>query len=319
MIRPDHISRLDLDEDAERPALIGIHLLPSAATLGNLVCGFLAIYCCILSIRVAYFADTPLELAAPKLLSFFAPTWIAAGSVLIVLAMVFDALDGRLARITRKTSEFGSQLDSIADIVSFGAAPPLLLLTALLPLAMPGEAAAPPAIRLQWRASMVCGLVYVSCAAIRLARYNAENIRGESAQKTFSGLPVPGAAAAFVALLVLYEDLKPPAEALLGVDWSMVLRWLIPPAVFGLGLLMVSRMDYLHVVNIYVRRKQPPMHLIWLLVAAGIGWYSPQVLLVVIAGAYVLSGPILGARMARAKRVAATPLAKVKGPPVDVN
>ena len=297
MIRPDRYSRLEVDpEDVKRSPLIGIHLLPSAATLANLICGFLAIYCCILSIRVAFFADTPLKLASPKLLSFFAPTWVAAGAVLIVLAMVFDVLDGRLARITRRTSEFGSQLDSIADIVSFGAAPPLLLLTTLLPLVAPGAGEPDLWVKLQWRASMVCGLVFVSCAAIRLARYNAENIHGESTQKTFSGLPVPGAAAAFVALLVLYEDLKLPEESLLGMDWSFVLRWLIPPAIFGLGMLMVSRLDYLHIVNIYVRRKQPPMHLIWLLIAAGIGWYSPQVLLVVIAGAYVLSGPILGRR-----------------------
>ena len=227
MIRPDHGSRLEVDaEDAERTPLIGIHLLPSAATLGNLICGFLAIYCCILSIRVAFFSGTAIQLASPKLLSLFAPTWVAAGAVLIVMAMVFDALDGRLARITRRTSEFGSQLDSIADIVSFGAAPPLLLLTTLLPMVAPMADSAQPDIwlKLQWRSSMVCGLVYVSCAAIRLARFNAENVRGESAQKTFSGLPVPGAAAAFVALLVLYEDLKLPDESLLGMDWSFVLR-----------------------------------------------------------------------------------------------
>ena len=92
---------LDLEVDPEEPErtpLIGIHLLPSAATLANLLCGFLAIYCCFLSIRVAFLAETPLRLASPKLLSFFAPTWVAAGSVLIVMAMVFDALDGRLAR-----------------------------------------------------------------------------------------------------------------------------------------------------------------------------------------------------------------------------
>lgn len=305
-----HNDMLDRGLDGpERPRrLIGVHLLPSAATLGNLLCGFLAIYCCALAVRSAYYPALPDKLAGPHILGLFTPTWIAAGAMLIVLAMVFDALDGRLARLARRTTEFGAQLDSIADIVSFGAAPPLLLMAALLPLAVPldGEASLN---KLQWRAAVVAGLVYLSCAAIRLARYNAENIKGESSQKHFSGLPVPGAAAAFVALLVLHEDLIYPGdEGWDSTEAAAVMRWIIPPVVFALGMLMVSRLDYVHVFNVYVRRKQPPIHLVWLLLAIGIAFYSPQVLLVLAAFAYVLSGPLLGRKrqVKKAEMAAAT-------------
>jgi CDP-diacylglycerol--serine O-phosphatidyltransferase len=296
-----HNHHRGLDGPPRPRRLMGVHLLPSAATLGNLLCGFLAIYCCALAIRTAYFPGLPEKLAGPHILGLFTPTWIAAGAMLIVLAMVFDALDGRLARIARRTTEFGAQLDSIADIVSFGAAPPLLLMSALLPLAVPLEGE-PLISKLQWRAGVVAGLVYLSCAAIRLARYNTENIKGESAQKTFSGLPVPGAAAAFVALLVLHEDLiNPGDDGWNSASAAAVLRWIIPPMAFLLGILMVSRLDYVHVFNVYVRRKQPPTHLVWLLLAIGVAFYSPQALLVLAAFAYVLSGPLLG-RMRQVKK-----------------
>ena len=288
-------------ETAESPPrLIGISLLPAAATLGNLLCGFAAIFCCLLSMRAEYaefFAIQP-RVFHPRLEQLF-PTHIAAGAYLIVLAMIFDALDGRLARITRRTSEFGAQLDSISDIVSFGVAPAALIVTLLLRPAFNTTVGEPDVSRLQFRVGMVCALVYVSCAAIRLARYNAENIKTEAAQRAFSGLPSPGAAAAVVAFLALHEHLRQVGLADWGVDaanipaWINVSRWVVALTAFAVGLLMVSRMDYMHVFNVYVRRKQPPTHLVWLIVILGLGWYSFELLLVVLALAYVISGLIL--------------------------
>jgi CDP-diacylglycerol--serine O-phosphatidyltransferase len=285
---------------------IGISLLPSAATLGNLLCGFLAVMCCLLEIRGQYLAGA----AAPPhpILEAYFPTYINVGAWLIVVAMLFDAMDGRLARITRQTSEFGAQLDSLADVVSFGAAPAMLFLTMLLRYAVPAEG--DPIVRtLQWRLSLLAALAYVSCAAIRLARYNAENIKGESAQQSFKGLPVPGAAAAFVALLVLHEDWTHVSEterAVLGVfswltamNWGAIVRWVMIPSVFGLGLLMVSRFDYVHVFNVYVAREHPPTHLIWILLLLGIAWLSPELALVLVAGAYVVSGLVRALRRRR--------------------
>lgn len=278
-----------------RRRLIGISLLPAAATLGNLICGFLAIFCCLLSVRAEYadfFAVQP-RVFHPRLEQLF-PTHIAAGAYLIVLAMVFDALDGRLARMTRRTSEFGAQLDSLSDIVSFGVAPVVLFITLLLRPAAGGDVNVPDVSRLQFRLGMLATVVYLSGAAIRLARYNAENIRTEAAQKAFCGLPSPGAAAAVVALLALHEHLRYTGFTLWGVNWPCVSRWVIAATAFSVGLLMVSRIDYVHVFNVYVRRKHPPTHLVWLVVIVGLGWYSFELLLVVLALAYVISGLVLG-------------------------
>jgi CDP-diacylglycerol--serine O-phosphatidyltransferase len=285
----DRFERADGDSEPKRP-LLSVALLPSAATLGNLLCGVLAIMCALLAIRSAYF-DTGPKTANPHLLAWF-PTYIAVGAYLIVLAMIFDALDGRLARIARHTTEFGAQLDSIADVVSFGTAPAMLVLALLLPLAAPAEGQ--PAVgKLEWRVGLLGALVYVSCAAIRLARYNAENIEEEAAQSSFRGLPTPGAAAGMVALLLLYEDLVFEQVALWGIDWPGAVRRTMGVVAFLLGMLMVSRLDYVHVFNRYFRREQPLIHLVGLVVLVAIGIFSPQILLAVMAGVYVLSG-VLG-------------------------
>jgi len=274
--------------DEEHPRqLRAISLLPSAATLGNLLCGFVAIFCCAFAIRGHYYADAPM----PKshYLAVMFPTYVSVGAYLVVAAMIFDALDGRLARIARRTSEFGAQLDSIADIVSFGTAPAALFLTMLLPMAY-DPAGDPPVSRLLWRLALLGALVYVSCAAIRLARYNAENIKDATAKKEFTGLPVPGAAAALVGLLALHEDIVASGAVALGVDWSVVMRWAIGPIALALGLLMISRLNFLHVFNVYFRRNHPPSHLVAGLIIVALGLYWPQMLLVVLAYLYVFSG-----------------------------
>lgn len=300
------------DNGGPKRPLLSVALLPSAATLGNLTCGLMAILCCLLAMRAAYF-DGGSKTHNAHLLAWF-PTYIAVGAYLVVLAMVFDALDGRLARIARHTTEFGAQLDSIADIVSFGIAPVLLLLTLLLPLAVPAEGE-PAVNKLEWRVGLIGALVYVSCAAIRLARYNAENIEEEAAQPKFRGLPVPGAAAGLVALLVLHEDLVLEQAFLFGIDWAGVVRRSTGIAAFLLGILMVSRLDYVHVVNAYVRREQPLTHLVWLVILVGIGIFSPQILLAVLATAYVLSGLIL--RLTRGRSEKTSPAANKSQAPVN--
>lgn len=286
--------------DDSRPRIIGIALLPSAATLGNLICGFMAILCCLLAIRENYFAFPGARPISEHLREFF-PSYVAIGGYLVVAAMIFDALDGRLARIARRTTEFGAQLDSIADIVSFGAAPAMLLITILLTLAVPA-AGDPSTSRLQWRIGLSCALVFLSCAAIRLARYNAENTKDETGVRKFSGLPTPGAAAALIAVILLHEDWARDNIGAAGV-WANSLRWVMAPIAFGLGMLMISRFENVHVFNVYFNRERPPTHLIWIVVALGLWWYWPQVVQVVVAYAYVLSGLLINARRALHKRV----------------
>lgn len=284
------LSRLDAGPSDERRPLRAIALLPSAATLGNLLCGFFAIVLCLLSIRAGFY-ELPRRALPPQVQEFF-PSYLAVGAYLIVVAMIFDALDGRLARLARRTSEFGAQLDSIADIVSFGVAPALLHLTLFLRLAVRPDG--PPEImKVQWHFALVAIMVYVSCAAIRLARYNTENVEDEAAQRRFSGLPTPGGAAALCAAMLLHEDLAFSRTWAMGMNWPSILRWAIPPLVFAVGLLMVSRVNYVHVFNEYVRREHPPTHLVWLLVAIGICFYWPQGFLALLAATYLLSGLVL--------------------------
>lgn len=271
--------------------IAAISLLPSAATLGNLLSGVMALLCCMLELRGETAAQQPRAISHFVRAMF--PTYVAGAAYLIVLAMIFDSLDGRLARLTRRTSEFGAQLDSIADIVSFGVAPAVMLLTVLLRTGVlnAGEA---PVGKFEWRFGLICAMVYTSCAAIRLARYNAENVTSEVGQKKFRGLPSPAAAAGLVALLLLHEDLAFEPPQLWGLNWAATARWLLPPAAFALGMLMVSRIGYAHIVNVYFRRKRPPIHLVWLVLGVGVAIFvSPQVLVVGLALAYVLSGIIL--------------------------
>ncbi len=303
VVDPRKTTHVEADERPHR--LIGISLLPAAATLGNLLCGFVAIFVCLLSVRAEYgtelFQIQP-RVFHPRLEGLF-PTHITLGAYLIVLAMIFDALDGRLARITRRTSEFGAQLDSIADIVSFGAAPALLFITLLLRPAVHDMRSISP---LQLRVGMACAIVYVTCAAVRLARYNAENIKAEAAQRKFSGLPSPGAAAVVVAMLALHEHLRDIGYLKWGIDWSDVWRWFIAAATCAVGLLMVSRLNYVHVFNVYVRRRHPPTHLVWLIGILALGWYSFELLLVALAVGYVLSGILLRLFERRGAHVAAS-------------
>ncbi|MCA9271337.1 MAG: CDP-alcohol phosphatidyltransferase family protein [Planctomycetales bacterium] len=264
--------------------------LPSAATLGNLICGLIAILCCLLSIRAEYF-EVDSRAVHPILRAFF-PSYVAIGAYLVVLAMLFDAVDGRLARMTRQTSEFGSQLDSISDVVSFGAAPVVLLLTILLRLVVPASGD-PQITHLEWRIGLTVGLVFVCCAAIRLARFNAENTADESAQRKFSGLPTPGAALGLVSLLLLHQDLVYNGGVVWGIDWPPTLLRVILAAAAVLGFLMVSRIDFVHVFNVYLTRERPPSHLIAVVVVVLLTVFAPQVMLAVGAWAYVASGVIL--------------------------
>jgi CDP-diacylglycerol---serine O-phosphatidyltransferase len=318
VVRKD-LTRLENHEaDEHRRPLIGIALLPSAATLGNLLCGAFAVLCCLLQVRDAYFDNLPVKVHPARLNELYEhiPTWISVGCYLIIAAMIFDGLDGRLARMARRTSEFGAQLDSIADVVSFGVAPAMLLLTRMMVLAVP-ERGLPEVSRLEWRVALMGAVVYLSCAAIRLARYNAENVKDEAGQRRFSGLPTPGAAAGLIALIAVHEEFFHEGVNFWGVDWSQVLRWGMGPAAFALGLLMVGRLPFMHVVNVYVHREHPLAHLVvFIVILVGVAWYWPHLLLLAIAYTYILGSLVYMLLRLRPQRHTGT-LPKTE--PLDVN
>ena len=238
-----------------RAYIRSVYFLPSLATLGNAVCGFAAMY-------VAAFDAT--NVGNDPLAKFLLLHRFTAAAYLIFLAMVFDALDGRLARFARHTTDFGGQLDSLADVVSFGAAPAFL---ALQVFKFDGPEQMPFVLsRLIW----AMGALYFSCAAIRLARFNVSNEHGEQHHFSFLGLPSPGAGGAVAAWVLMQQDLlnetvdraaKHLPHTFLSI-LTNICTYALPLIVVATGLLMVSEIRYPHVVNRYLRGKRSFAHLL---------------------------------------------------------
>src|SRR5438876_2055791 len=146
-----HHRRRRFRRHGRRAYVRSVYFLPSLATLGNAICGFGAMYVAALSLEQPH---------PDPWTKWFAGNQFNAAAYLVLLAMGFDALDGRLARFTRHTTDFGGQLDSLADVISFGAAPAFL---ALRVFKVQGPALPFWTIsRLIW----AIGALYLSCAAI---------------------------------------------------------------------------------------------------------------------------------------------------------
>jgi len=164
-----------------------IYLLPNLMTAGNLFCGFVAVIRCIQAHTLTLSGDQ-----AGSMLLYSQAVWF------ILAAIIFDALDGRLARLGGRESLFGKEFDSIADIISFGIAPALLVFSLIL---QPTEEY-PFFQRIGW----FLGFIYLLCAAIRLARFNvithpAVYSLRKDLTKDFIGLPVPAAAGTIASLV----------------------------------------------------------------------------------------------------------------------
>jgi CDP-diacylglycerol--serine O-phosphatidyltransferase len=241
-----------------RPRLKHITILPSLITILNGVCGFAAIV----------FAGKGAQ-PGPGQFSYF-----AMSGYMILLAMIADMLDGRLARMNQSTSSFGGQLDSLCDIISFGVAPAFLMLK-VLEYKMSGFAGFNPTTetfleRFIW----VAAAGYISCAAIRLARFNVENEEDESAHMSFIGLPTPAAAGVIVSLVILHQETLPSLN---------VIIYALPFSALGSAVLMVSRIRYPHILNQYLRGKKPFSYLIRvLLLLAFVFWTNIQAAMVLI-------------------------------------
>jgi CDP-diacylglycerol--serine O-phosphatidyltransferase len=220
----------------------GLYLLPSLFTTGNLFFGFYAIV-------HAALGD---------------PEKAALG---IVLAAVFDALDGRVARLAHATSKFGAEYDSLADVVSFGIAPAMLAFTA-------GD------LHELGRKGWVFAFVFVACAALRLARFNVHPSRYKG---RFEGLPSPAAAGMVAATIWFLGFLRE-----VNVDFRF------PPALAAagtvtLGLLMVSTVPYRSFKEIDLRHSYSTLVAVVIAVSAAV--YELSVSLFAFGLAFVLSGP----------------------------
>ncbi len=179
-------------------------ILPTLVTMGNIVCGFISILC---------ISSQRLEIAA----------W------LIVVAMALDAFDGRIARMMKSTSKTGAQLDSMADLVTFGIAPAVLMIKACDNF---------PVIFL-WG----IGIFFMLCAAFRLARFNVQKDEGVNIPKHFfAGLPSTLSGGTIAQLVILNQFI----QARFGPD---VVSILLPFVTFALGLFMVSKVPFFNITS----------------------------------------------------------------------
>jgi CDP-diacylglycerol--serine O-phosphatidyltransferase len=261
-----------------------VPVLPSLITLGNLFFGFLA---------MAKVTDAALRSPTPPRLAAVTETFELA-AILVFVAMVFDAIDGTVARLTNQATKFGAQLDSLADVVAFGAAPAFMV-KVLLEFAARSD----PSL-LVWKPRLFYGasVIYLLCAAMRLARFNVETPSAEADDhREFKGLPSPAAAAVVCALVVFY--CAPPDEhtfsrAILPDFIYTAILPAMPVALAIVGLLMVSRFPYPHLVNSVFRGGHSFPYLASLVVLVVIAAVEWQFVLLAITVAYLLSGIVLG-------------------------
>jgi CDP-diacylglycerol--serine O-phosphatidyltransferase len=250
-----------------------IAVFPTLLTLGNLVCGFFAI---VVAARIG----------RPTLDTIIAPNLedlqnVAFSGWLIFLAMVFDGLDGYVARLSKTSSDFGAQLDSLCDCVTFGVAPGFLLVKMCPRFA----AFHSPAV---W----IIAASFAACAALRLARFNVET-SDEDEHLNFHGLPSPAAAATIASFAIMFYTLHRAASPLAFADTlDMVLQNVLPFFAILLGLLMVSRIPYPHVANQVFRGQRSFAHVVAVVFALLVVALMRGYALPIVTSGFVLYGPL---------------------------
>ncbi len=253
-------------EGRRRRRIVSIQVLPTLITAANLVAGLLAL---------SYLQDA----AAAGTDTVLRDSFLIKASWLVFVGMFCDTLDGRIARMTGTTSSFGAQLDSLADVVTFGVTPALLA-RAYLGYGFPN---------IPGKILVGLAVVYMVGAALRLARYNVETARvdaeGDGAEhvtQVFRGLPSPAAAGVIATMVLLHHE-----YAYKSVEWLLLAMTPI------LGLLMVSRMPYTHVMNRYFDGRRPLGTVVFLVVVV---FFMSIYFEATVAAAfllYALSGPAL--------------------------
>jgi CDP-diacylglycerol--serine O-phosphatidyltransferase len=229
-------------QTSRRRRLRGVYILPNLFTSGNLFCGFFAI--------VATFNGRFID-----------------ASIAILVAGVFDVLDGKIARLSGANSRFGIEYDSLADLVSFGLAPALLVFSwALRPYG-----------RIGWLAAFL----FLACGALRLARFNVQTVNLDS--KFFTGLPIPAAAYLIALTVLLLHRLE---------SWTTHREAAVLVIIFLLAFLMVSNFRYYSIKGFDLFRRKPFRALFILILCIIVVVAEPEITLFSIFAIYVLSGPV---------------------------
>jgi CDP-diacylglycerol--serine O-phosphatidyltransferase len=224
------------------PLRRGVYILPNLITTAGLFCGF---YSIIASLRSEFLV----------------------AAIAIMAANVFDALDGRVARVTNTTSRFGIEYDSLCDLVAFGVAPGILVYCwALAPWGTFG-----------WLAASL----YLTCGALRLARFNVQLDNVE--KRHFVGLPIPAAAEVVASTVMLYY--------FFGGEGATYRHLIVLIMVYALAALMVSNIRYFSFKEIDIHRRQPLWVLVLVIVALKLFIAEPQICLFATFMLYAASGP----------------------------
>jgi CDP-diacylglycerol--serine O-phosphatidyltransferase len=257
-------------DDRPRQFRRGVFLLPSLLTIGNLFCGYASI---------VYSTRSDFDTAA----------------LFIGIAMILDTLDGFFARLTKATSAFGVELDSLADVVSFGLAPAILAFTwGLWPLH-----------RLGWAA----GFLYVTGTAMRLARFNVQSTTTTAPvdKRYFVGMPSPAAAAVIASTVYLYPYGLSERETALPA-----LAMVLVPAV-----LMVSTIRFRSVKSVDVGWTRSYLRLFFAVVGLVLIVSHPRYVLVVLSYSYTLAALVLWAYRKARRRPLVPPVPDVERPITD--
>jgi CDP-diacylglycerol---serine O-phosphatidyltransferase len=251
----------------------GIFLLPSIFTGANLLCGYYA------SIAALSAGNEDFDRAAKA----------------IGIAILFDALDGRVARLTGTNTEFGVQFDSLADVVSFGVAPAILAYAwgyrGVMGMTAEG---AEQLGHFAW----ICCLAFLICCAWRLARFNVQGM-APGGSKNFVGMPTPAAAGVVAAAVHACHWIGPINDKSWAIVWFLLM--------LALGALMTSTVRYYSFKDLPWTRKQPSVTIILVILLVGVIWRWSEYVLVIIAGVYALVGVTLHVvRVLRHRLVART-------------
>lgn len=234
--------------------------LPTTLTIGNSLCGFGAIL-------YSFHVYTSSKDLAPRIL--------ALSAFIVLVAMIFDALDGFAARLFNAASMHGMQMDSLADMVTFGVAPAVIVSVMAHRLReLQGNS-----YYFVW---LMCAM-YLGCAALRLATYNVHAILEKKSSDKFQGLPSPGAAAAICSLVIFFSHAKTE---------HFFIVYYLPIYTGFLGLLMVSSVKYVHIGKWLVSVRRNNRRLVGLLVFLVLLWFNPVLFSVIAINAYVLLGPV---------------------------
>ena len=219
----------------------GIHILPSLFTTGNVFCGFYAF--------VAVLNE-----------DFYHAAWA------IVVGMIFDGLDGRIARLTKTTSAFGMQYDSLADIITFGMAPAFLAYAWVLK----------PFGRLGWMAAFL----FLLCTALRLARFNVT--KPDTHGSHFIGLPSPAAAVVVASIVIAFEDLFA----------TKINPFIMVMVIYGLAFLMVSNIKYPAFKKLNFKKRVAFSRFLFVILFLYVLATIPRVALFILGITYTVVGPI---------------------------